>query len=117
MRTFKKVLNGKGLLAASVALLSGHALAETAGRVSFVSGDASVTGSDGSSRALQRGAAINSGDRINTRAGRVQVRFTDGSFVSLQPNTVFGIDEYLYANRKPEETSLFFSLVQGGMRT
>jgi hypothetical protein len=117
MRTFKKVLNGKGLLAASIAMLSGHALAETAGRVSFVSGDAAVTGRDGSSRALKRGDAINGGDRISTRAGRVQIRFTDGGFVSLQPNTVFGVDEYLYANRKPEETSLFFSLVQGGMRT
>lgn len=117
MGTFKKVLNGKGLLAASIAMLSGHALAETAGRVSFVSGDASVTGSDGGSRALKRGDAINGGDRITTRSGRVQIRFTDGGFVSLQPNTVFGVDEYLYTNRKPEETSLFFSLVQGGMRT
>lgn len=117
MRTYKKVLNGKGLLAASIAMLSGNALAETAGRVSFVSGDAAVTAKDGSQRALQRGDAINGGDRITTRAGRVQIRFTDGGFVSLQPNTVFGVDEYLYANRKPEETSLFFNLIQGGMRT
>ena len=117
MQTFKKVLNGKGLLTASIAMLSGHAMAEVAGRVSFVSGDARVTAADGNSRALQRGEAINGGDRITTRAGRVQIRFTDGGFVSLQPNTVFGVDEYLYTNRKPEETSLFFSLVQGGMRT
>lgn len=117
MQTFNKVLNGKGLLAASIAMLSGHALAEVAGRVSFVSGDAQVTGADGAARALLRGATINGGDRISTRAGRVQIRFTDGGFVSLQPNTVFGVDEYLYSNRKPEETSLFFSLVQGGMRT
>lgn len=117
MRTYTPVLNGKGLLAAAVAILSGNAAAEVAGRVSFVSGDVTVTGSDGASRVLARGAAINGGDRISTRAGRAQIRFTDGGFVSLQPNTVFGVDEYLYSNRKPEESSLFFSLIQGGMRT
>ncbi|MCC2638523.1 MAG: hypothetical protein K0Q68_2242 [Moraxellaceae bacterium] len=117
MDNFKPVLNGKGLLAASIALLSGPALAEVAGRVSFVSGDAIASGADGNSRVLKRGDIINGGDRITTRAGRLQLRFTDGGFVSLQPNTVFGVDEYLYTNRKPEETSLFFSLVQGGMRT
>lgn len=117
MDNFKPALNGKGLLAASIAMLSGPALAEVAGRVSFVSGDAVVSATDGNSRVLKRGDAINGGDRITTGAARVQVRFTDGGFVSLQPNTVFGIDEYLYTNRKPEETSLFFSLVQGGMRT
>lgn len=117
MQTFKKVLNGKGLLTASIAMLSGHAMAEVAGRVTFVSGNAIASGADGNSRVLKRGDIINGGDRITTRAGRLQLRFTDGGFVSLQPDTVFGVDEYLYTNRKPEETSLFFSLVQGGMRT
>ncbi|MDI1301652.1 MAG: FecR family protein [bacterium] len=117
MRVFKTVLNGKGLLAASIAMLSTSALAETAGRVSFVSGAVTASLPDGSSRQLQKGDVINGGDRISTRAGRLQIRFSDGGFVSLQPNTVFGVDEYLYSNRKPEETSLFFSLLQGGMRT
>ncbi len=117
MRQFKTVLSGKGLLAAGIALASGQAAAEVAGRVSFVTGNVSVTASDGSARALRRGDAINGGDRISTNSGRLQIRFTDGGFVSLQPGTVFGIDEYLYANRKPEESSLFFSLLQGGMRT
>lgn len=117
MHHFKPTLNGKGLLAASIALLSGQALAEVAGRVSFVTGDVRVRAADGAERALKRGDSINGGDRISTGAGRVQVRFTDGGFVSLQPNSVFGVDEYLYANRKPEESSLFFSLLQGGMRT
>lgn len=117
MRKFIPVLNSKGLLAASIAMLSGHALAETAGRVSFVSGDVTAKATDGSTRTLKRGDSINGGDRITTNAGRVQLRFTDGGFVALQPGTVFGVDEYVYANRKPEETSLFFSLIQGGMRT
>lgn len=117
MNNFKSVLSGRGLLAASIAMLSGHAVAETAGRVTFISGEVTASSPDGSTRALRRGDAINGGDKISTRAGRLQIRFTDGGFVSLQPNSVFGVDEYLYSNRKPEETSLFFSLLQGGMRT
>lgn len=118
MRKLNTALSGKGLLAASIATLAaGPALAEVAGRANFVTGNVSVTGKDGSTRELRRGDSINTGDRISTNSGRLQIRFSDGGFVSLQPGTVFGIDEYLYANRKPEETSLFFSLLQGGMRT
>lgn len=117
MQTFNSALSGRGLLAAAIALLSSPALAETAGRVTFVTGEVTASAPDGSTRNLQRGDTINGGDRISTRAGRLQIRFTDGGFVSLQPNSVFGVDEYLYSNRKPEETSLFFSLIQGGMRT
>ncbi len=110
-------LNARGLIGAAIALASGSALAEQAGRVSFVSGEVKATATDGSVRTLVRGAAINGGDRISTGVGRLQIRFTDGGFVSLQPNSVFGVDQYLYANKAPEESSLFFSLLQGGMRT
>lgn len=105
------------LASAMAAAASGQALAETAGKVSFVTGNVTATTPDGQSRALRRGDAINGGDRIETRGGRLQIRFTDGGFVALQPNTVFGVDQYLYANKAPEETSLFFSLLRGGMRT
>lgn len=117
MRAFKPALSGKGLLAASVAMLSANVIAETAGRVSFVSGTVTASLPNGTTRQLQRGDTINGGDKISTQTGRIQIRFTDGGFVSLQPNTVFGVDEYLYSTRKPEESSLFFSLLQGGMRT
>jgi hypothetical protein len=105
------------LASAMAAAATGQALAETAGKVSFVTGNVTATTPDGQSRALRRGDAINGGDRIETRGGRLQIRFTDGGFVALQPNTVFGVDQYLYANKAPEETSLFFSLLRGGMRT
>jgi hypothetical protein len=39
---------------------------------------------------------VNSGERLETNSGRVQIRFTDGSFISLQPNTVFGLDNYAF---------------------
>jgi hypothetical protein len=105
------------LASAMAAAASGQAIAETAGKVSFVTGNVTATTPDGASRSLRRGDAINGGDRIETRGGRLQIRFTDGGFVALQPNTVFGVDQYLYANKAPEDTSLFFSLLRGGMRT
>ncbi|HEX6592336.1 MAG TPA: FecR domain-containing protein [Moraxellaceae bacterium] len=118
MRNKPMQLNTRGLIAAAIAgSASAYAVAEQAGRVNFVTGDVKATAADGSVRSLARGDLINSGDKISTGSGRLQLRFTDGGFVSLQPNTVFGVDQYLYANKAPEETSLFFSLLQGGMRT
>lgn len=117
MNNKPKSLNTRGLLAAAVALASGSALAEQAGRVSFVTGDVRATALDGTVRNLTRGDIISTGDKINTGSGRLQLRFSDGGFVSLQPNSVFGVDQYLYANKPPEEASVFFSLLQGGMRT
>ena len=106
------------ILAATVAgFLSGQALAESAGHVSFVYGPVTAVTHDGQTRTLHRGDEVDGGDRISTSSGRVQIRFTDGGFVALQPNTIFGVDQYIYANKKPEDTSVFFNLVRGGMRT
>ncbi len=112
------LLSGKGLLAAFVGLLlTGQALAETAGRVNFVVGEVSAISSDGSRRILGRGDLVNSGERLETGKGRLQIRFTDGSFVSLQPNTVFGLDNYTFNKAAPTEGTLLFNFLRGGMRT
>jgi len=112
------LLNAKGLLAALVAtLLTGQALAETAGRVTFVTGEVVAISSDGQRRVLAKSELVNSGERLETGKGRLQIRFTDGSFVSLQPNTVFGLDNYTFARNKPKEGSLLFNFARGGMRT
>lgn len=115
--TQQKFLTPKLLTATVAGLISGQALAELAGHVSFVAGDVTATTPDGQTRTLHKGDDINGGDRISTGSGRIQLRFSDGGFVALQPNTVFGVDQYVYANKKPEDSSLFFSLVRGGMRT
>jgi hypothetical protein len=113
-----KLLNPQGLLAAMVAMtVSGAALAETAGRVNFVTGGVVAVNSDGSKRTLTRGDFVNSGERIETNKGRVQIRFTDGSFLSLQPDTVFGVDSYTFSKAQPEAGSLLFNFVRGSMRT
>jgi hypothetical protein len=111
-------LSGKGLLAAMVAtLVSGHTIADVAGRVTFVVGQVTATGSDGSQRVLNKGELLNSGERLETGSGRLQIRFTDGSLMSLQPNTVFGLDSYSFNRTRPQEGSLLFNFIRGSMRT
>lgn len=112
------LLSGKGLLATFVGLLlTGQVLAETAGRVNFVVGEVSAISSDGNRRVLGRGDLVNSGERLETGKGRLQIRFTDGSFISLQPNTVFGLDNYAFNKAKPNDGTLLFNFIRGGMRT
>jgi hypothetical protein len=111
-------LNRSGLMLALVsAAFAGQANA-AAGRTEFSIGGVTVTGRDGVSRPLARGAELDSGDTVRTNDGRAQIRFTDGAYVSLQPNTEYSIREYRYDAAKTDgnETG-FFGLVRGAMRT
>lgn len=88
-----------------------------AGRVEFAIGDATAVAADGAARQLNKGADINSGDTIKTAAdGRVQVRFSDGGYMSLQPNTEFRIENYSFDGQQDGSERGFFRLVEGGLR-
>lgn len=61
------------------------------------------------------GAEIRGGDLIRTSSnGRAQIRFRDGSIVSLQPGTALRIDEYRF---EPDDRRAFFYLLRGALRT
>ncbi|RME34318.1 MAG: hypothetical protein D6786_05285 [Gammaproteobacteria bacterium] len=103
----------------AIAALSAGALPFTAqaieaGKVYFATGNASLV-RDGRPLPLRRGAAVESGDTIETGNGRAQIRFRDGHFVSLQPDTTFKVDRFEYEEQKQEGKG-FFSLVKGGLR-
>lgn len=104
------------LLALISAAFAGQAVA-AAGRVEFAVGSATVVGTDGRSRPVSRGAELDTGDTVRTNEGRVQVRMTDGAFVSLQPNTEFGIKDYKFSGRADGTENALYSLVKGAMRT
>jgi hypothetical protein len=95
---------------------AGQVHAAAAGRVEFAVGGASVTG-PGGQRPITRGAEVNSGDVVRTTDGRVQVRMADGAYISLQPNTEFGIKDYRFAGKADGTESAFYSLLKGAMRT
>jgi hypothetical protein len=111
-------LSPRGAMIAIVsAAFSNPALANT-GKVDFAIGNITVTGSDGRGRPLTKGAEVKSGDKIVCSAdGRAQIRFSDGAYVSLQPNTEFDIKEYRYSGKTDGTESALFGLFKGAMRT
>jgi hypothetical protein len=118
MNTPKFRLSHRGALLLMIsAAFTNYAFASTAGRVDFVAGDASLRSEGGQERPLTRGAEVASGDTLITRNGRAQIRFTDGAFVSLQPNTEFGVREYRYEGKADGNERGFFALLRGAMRT
>src|SRR5688572_18325048 len=92
-------LNRSGLILALVSAAFAGEAGAAAGRAEFTIGGVTVAGKDGVQRPLARGAELDNGDVVRTNDGRAQIRFTDGAYVSLQPNTEFGIREYRYDNR------------------
>jgi hypothetical protein len=109
-------LNRSGLLLALISAGFAGGAGAAAGKVDFVTSGVTVAGRDGQARPLARGAELDSGDRVRTSAeGRAQIRFNDGSYVSLQPNTDFAINEYKFEGKDDDRG--FFGLVRGAMRT
>lgn len=104
------------LLAVLTALYGTGAFAAPAGKVEFVTGNVVAVASDGKSRPLSKGAEINAGDTIQTGTGRAQLRFSDGGFMSLSPNTEFGVNEYHYEGKTDGNEKSLFKLVKGGLR-
>lgn len=86
-----------------------------AGIAQFTSGDVSVRRGSALSP-LAKGQTLESGDGISTgQGGRVQLRFSDGGIVSLQPNTQFNVTRYADTG-DPARDSFFVNFVRGGMR-
>lgn len=93
-------------------------LAHGMGNIHFATGNVSATDSNGGKRVIAKGSTVNTGDTINTGPGaRAQIKFSDGSLVSLQPETQFRVDEYQYNGKTDGSEKGAFSLLKGGMRT
>ena len=100
-----------------LSLLPAGLLAAEAARVDFTVGEVVAVQADGTRRLLARGEKVSPGETVDTGAGRVQLRFTDGAMVSLQPQTQFRIDAYEFRGQADGGEKGFFSLLKGAMRT
>ncbi|HWT71715.1 MAG TPA: FecR domain-containing protein [Oxalicibacterium sp.] len=106
------------VLLLALALPVSHAFAASlAGKLDFAFGKVSATGADGAARPLVKGSEVFSGDTVTTGDGRVQIRFTDGAYMALQPNTVFKVDQYAFNGKQDGTEKGSFSLVKGSLRT
>lgn len=88
----------------------------TAGHIVFASGDARVVSESGAERPARLGDTVNVKDSLSTNRGLVQIRFTDGGYVSLQPGTQFRIDGYQWSGREDGTENAVFSFVRGALR-
>lgn len=109
-------LNRKAVLAAMISAAFPMVANAAAGKVEFASGGATIQTADGTTKILTKGMEINQGDTILTGPGRAQVKFSDGGYISFQPNTQFKIEEYNYNGKQDGTERGFFRLVEGGLR-
>ncbi|MBI4937130.1 MAG: FecR domain-containing protein [Nitrosomonadales bacterium] len=85
------------------------------GRVMLTSGELSAKETDGKARKLVIGAPIYEGDALSTGAGYAIVAFRDESRVTLQPNTVFQVEQFKF-DRAAEQENAVLRLLKGGVR-
>jgi len=111
-----RALSQAGFLA--LALLGTVALADGAGTVTHLSGTLSVQRSDGSVRILSQKSGVNPGDVLTTqRDSYAQMNFTDGSSLTMRPNTQIKVEQYNFVQDRPQDDSSFLRLIKGGLRT
>ncbi|TXT33653.1 MAG: hypothetical protein FD135_5451, partial [Comamonadaceae bacterium] len=88
--------------------------ADPAGVILSLSGKVEIVHGADKRVAVSR-AELFSGDSIETGEGQVQVRFVDGTLLTLYRDTRFAVDDYRYA--KGRESRAQFSLLNGLMHT
>lgn len=109
-----RLLKATSLLAAI--LIAAPVGAAPAGEVVTIAGQATAATGLGDIRPLTQGSPVNSGDTVVTNPNSwVRMKFTDGAFVILRPNTRFVIEDYKDANDPAQDRSIF-NLVKGGFR-
>ncbi|WP_051560249.1 FecR family protein [Marinobacterium jannaschii] len=102
------------LIIASPSLLA----ADGVGKVLLSFGKNHAITAEGELRLLKRKSEIFNQETLQTGPrGRLQVRFSDDSMLSLKPNTRYAIQQYEFNKAAPTESKAFYKLIKGGMRT
>lgn len=102
-------------LGALLALAASACLAT--GTVTQLSGTLSAQKPDGTVRILGRDSSVAAGDTLSTeKDSYALVKFTDGSTLTIKPNTQLKIDGYAFEEKAPEKDNMVFSLIKGGLR-
>jgi hypothetical protein len=115
-------MSAKSFVARQAALIVLAAFAGAAqaasGTVVHLSGSLSVTRGDNPPQILSRNSEVNPGDVLATQQDSyAQINFTDGSSITLRPNTTVKVEAYNFVREQPQQDNKFLRLVKGGMRT
>ncbi len=107
----------RAVLIAGLLTVSSSYGATTAGRVAFATGTPEAIDESGGQRVLIKDGEIHSGDTIYTKQGVLHVKFTDGAFMSFDPNTHFQIEDYQFNGKQDGSEKGSYHLQKGGLRT
>lgn len=106
------------LMVVLLGAISSVVYAAGAGQVQNLSGTLSAQRADGSVRILSQKSEVNPGDVLTTQKDSyVQINFTDGSSMTMRPNSQMKLEAYQFDEGKPQEDNAFFRLIKGGLRT
>ena len=105
------------LLLIVMMLTTSPLLAAPAATVEFVWGMAYARSISGEKRELIKGSGVDVGDTVVSETARVQLRFTDGGFVALAPQSEFRVNAYSYSGKPDGSERVAMELVKGGLRT
>jgi hypothetical protein len=110
--------SSRGVLLALISAAFAQSALANSGRVDFTMGSVTVTNGGGKVSPLAKGEEVRSGDKIVSGSdGRAQIRFSDGAYVSVQPNSEFDIKEYRFDGKTDGSESAVFALFKGALRT
>jgi hypothetical protein len=93
------------------------AKSQVIGRVSLVKGDATAENKLHGSRRLSRGSPIYLGDLLATGPSSfLGVSLTDNSRMSVRPNSLVLLTDYLHQRAQPAQSEQSMNLLKGGLR-
>lgn len=98
-------------------LISSPLFAGEAAKVEFVWGTAFALSASGAKNKLTKDSSIQVGDTVVSEDARLQLRFTDGGFVSLAPHSEFRVNAYSYSGQADGTEHISMELLKGGLRT
>ena len=115
-------MNRRGFIARPLVLIILAALTGLAqaasGTVVHLSGSLSVKRGDNPPQIMSRNSEVSPGDVLTTeKDSYAQINFTDGSSITLRPNTTVEIEAYTFVREQPQQDNKFLRLIKGGMRT
>lgn len=105
------------LLFVTCLALGTQAWAADIGQVIQLMGTVSAQKNTGAIRVLSVGAAVSAGDIITTEKNSVvRIALSDGGQLSLRPESRLNLEAYQFQEAKPQQDSMVFSLIKGGLR-
>lgn len=106
------------LVLVGLMLLASVSFAAPVATITHLSGPLAAHKPSGVVKTLAIGSKVDEGDTVVTeKRTYARLKFTDGSEVTLKPNSQFRVEKYAYDAGRPKDDSGTFSLIKGGLRT